>query len=126
MGRNYFLGDYVAVVLPSVAAGQAMHRIHFALKWLFREQLAEIIVATCASSLAGVTSLSCVKPARSRAGLGGVCLMRASMVIIQGLFWAKQKNADLRFANASRKAIPPLTHAHTIYRIYHNLVKHPS
>lgn len=35
--------------------GQAMHRIHFALKWLFREQLAEIIVATCASSLAGVT-----------------------------------------------------------------------
>jgi len=37
--------------VPQFEASTRMHRIHFALKLLFREQLAEIIVATCASSL---------------------------------------------------------------------------
>lgn len=88
-GRNYsaLQSGPASAPLPFFV-GVWPHRIHFAFKLLFREQLAEIIVATCASSL-GIPKLVEPEPPWR--------MLNASKGAHYSVPPRPAKNADLRF-----------------------------
>lgn len=134
MKRNEMNGAKLFSVLPIFRLWpHAMPSIHFAFKLLFREQLAEIIVATCASSLEpdGIyrhPKLVGAEPMWRMLNVSRGGPLFSAHPPIRHWHWPwtgaqPKKNADLRFANAWATNDVRLSHRKPHRYIPNNLLK---